>query len=159
MINNKVLGDILVLKPAEVISNVDEIRATIERKKLFWAQRKQLANPDVCDPNNLNLVRHQLEFNGKYHFNLLTKFYLLSDLRITREERKADEAFPGLLLPRRFRPAEHDGAPYVNPADLSVRFLEAREIANESPVRETVREQVVRNVQTIKNVRGRVCTL
>ena len=76
-----------------------------------------------------------------------------------REELKVDEAFPGLLLPRRFRSTELDGAPYDNPAERSVLVLDAREIAIESPVRETVRVQVVRNFPTIENVRGRACTL
>ena len=55
----------VITKPAEAIMNVEEVDAMIERKKLFWAQRKQLANPDVSDSNNYNVVCHQRRFKGK----------------------------------------------------------------------------------------------
>ena len=58
---------------------------------------------------------------------------------------KVDEAFPDEIEPRRFRTTGLDRAPYIDPLALSFRAIEAREIGQETLVRETVRKVFISN--------------
>ena len=101
----------VIPKPAEAIMNVEEVHAMIERKKLFWAQRKQLANS-----NSLNVVCHLRRFKGKF-----LVLYSQGSICFTvntgnmNEEFKKDEAFPIKFKRRRFSSTKLNRLPYINP--------------------------------------------